>query len=77
MRYHEIASGMRVFVSSDEQAIINRASGENGVARDDLDERDRTIADQIVSKGLIRCMKTDGKVTYKAIAATDIWRDRI
>lgn len=75
MRYHEIASGMRVFVSAEEQSIIDRAA--DSVSWDDLDERDRTIAGTLVSKGLLRRRKSDGKVSYRAIAATDIWRDRI
>lgn len=76
MRYHEIASGMRMPVSGEEQAMLNRV-GEAGVAVDSLDDREHEVARLMVNRGLLtRFRDSDGAVAYRINSVRDIWRDR-
>lgn len=75
MRYFEIASGLRMPVSSEEQELIDQAHREP-LAKDDLDERGQEVARLMVSRGLLGQFQRDGRVFYRTNSANDIWRDR-
>jgi len=76
MRYHEIASGMRMPVSAEEQALLNRI-GEDGIAIDSLDEREHEVARLMVNRGLLtRFRDKEGALAYRNSSVKDIWRDR-
>jgi hypothetical protein len=73
MRYHEIASGLRLPVSGEEQELLNKAPFEI----DDLDERDAEVARLMVGRGVLhQTRKDDGGIIYKDSSAKDIWRGR-
>ncbi len=75
MRYHEIASGLRILLSSEEQDLLDRAEAD-GLARDAMGERDREVARLMVSRGLLhRRRSKDGNVFYRVNSAKDIWRE--
>ena len=75
MRYYEIASGLRLPVSFEEQVIIDKAA--NSLEADELDERSREVARLMVNRGLLnRLRNSDGKICFKVNSAKDIWRDR-
>lgn len=75
MRYWEIASGLRVPVSSEQQELIDLVqSGQN--RRDALDERWQQLAMEMVSQGLLRRVRdADGRTCFEVSSATDIWRE--
>jgi hypothetical protein len=75
MRYQEIASGLRIAVSCEEQELLDKAKGEP-FPKQDLDERDQELARLMVSKGILDQYLHDQQVFYHISSANDIWRDR-
>lgn len=63
MRFHEIASGLRIPVSGEEQALLNAAKS-GYVRRDDLGEREQEVARRMVSRGLLNRDRLDGAVIF-------------
>jgi hypothetical protein len=74
MRYAEIASGMRVHVSSEEQELLDVIGKE--IAQDNLDERGEELARQMIARGLVNRFKKDDKIFLRPNSMMDIWRDR-
>lgn len=74
MRYHEIASGLRVPLSGEEQDLIGHAN-HGVIARDDLDERDQELARLLVSRGVLDQVKHKDQVFYHVSSADDIGRE--
>lgn len=73
MRWHEIAGGIRVPLSQEERDIMKRAS-EGRIARADLDEREQEVARRMVSRGVLRRIKDDGKAYFEPEGSEDLWR---
>jgi hypothetical protein len=74
MRYHEIASGLRVALSCEEQDLIDKYAGEP-FSKDDLDEREQELARLMVSRGVLDQYPQDHTVYYHPSSVNDIWRD--
>jgi hypothetical protein len=74
MRYHEIASGLQVPLSCEEQELIDR-HGEP-IDKDSLDERERELARLMVSRGVLDQYPQDDHVYYHLSTPNDIWRSR-
>ena len=76
MRYHEIASGLRIPLSCEEQDLIDKSHA-GVIAKDDLDdERDAELARLLVSRGVLDQYRHDDQVFYHVNSTKDIWRDR-
>lgn len=73
MRYFEIAGGLRVHVSEEEQELIE-ASTHQTLDDDKLDERQQEVARKMVSRGLLIRHESDDKLYYTANGLPDIWR---
>jgi hypothetical protein len=71
MRYHEIASGMRVPVSAEEQQVLD-LSKDGVLKHDGLDERNQEVARTMVSRGLLN-RQNNG--IYKISSTAGIRRD--
>ena len=55
MRYFEIAGGLRVPLSGEEQKVLSIVQdNEGGVGKKEMDERQWEIGRQMVSRGLLR-----------------------
>ncbi len=75
MRYLEIASGVRVVVSSEEQSILDTANG--GIVKGlSNDPRKKELAHRMVGKGLLTLIKVDGKPVLAVNSINDIWRNK-
>lgn len=74
MRYHEIASGLRLAVSCEEQELLDKAEGEP-IEKDALDEREQELARLMVSRGVMDQYPHNGRVYYHLSSVNDIWRD--
>jgi hypothetical protein len=74
MRYFEIASGLKLPVSSEEAALL-RLLAKEPVKADSFNERQRELARLMRSRGAVDCFKHDGQIYYKASSANDIWRE--
>jgi len=73
MRYFEIASGIRIAVSKDEQNLIDMAS--NGPVReDDLDAHQVELAHRLTSRDILVRDETDNATTFKLNSMDDVWR---
>lgn len=74
MRFYEIASGVRIPVSEEEQAILDRAIEHGSLRQADLDERDGEVARKMVSRGLFDLDHDDQGEIYQPNSAADLWR---
>lgn len=75
MRYHEIASGLQIPLSCEEQDLIDRTKG-GPFEKDGLGEREQELARQMVSRGVLDQYPQDDRVFYHVSSVNDIWRDR-
>jgi len=75
MRYREVASGLRIPVSGEEQELLDK-SDHGVIAKDDLDERDAEVARLLVSRGVIVQYRHKDQVFYHISSPNDIWKDR-
>ncbi len=60
MRFFEITSGVRMPVSCEEQAILDKAAT-GALRKVDLDERDQEVARRMVTRGLLNRGRDDEK----------------
>jgi hypothetical protein len=74
MRYHEVASGLRMVLHGEDQDLLNHAK-DGVIAQEDLDERDREVARLLVSRGVLDQYKHNGAIFYHVSSAADIGRD--
>ena len=63
MRFHEIASGLRVPISGEEQAVL-RLTKSGPLRRDDLDDRQQEVARQMVKRGVLERGRIGGNVVF-------------
>jgi hypothetical protein len=75
MRYQEIASGLRIAVSCEEQELLDKKK-EKAFSKKGLDERELELARLMVSKGILDQYLHDQQVYYHVSSANDIWRNR-
>ena len=75
MRYHEIASGLRIPLSCEEQDLIDKNNA-GVISKDELEERDAELARLLVSRGVLDQYRHHDKVYYHVNSTKDIWRDR-
>lgn len=77
MRYHEIASGIRLPVYSEEQELLDIFPDSGLLLQNKItDERQEELARLMVSRGLLRKIVKNDNIYYKLNSATDIWKDR-
>jgi hypothetical protein len=74
MRYRDIA-GMQVPVYTEEQDLLDRAE-KAPLAKSQLDERERELIRQMISRGLMRYYRRNNETMYRTVSVNDIWRDR-
>lgn len=78
MRFIEIASGVTIPVSSEEDELLYRANATNDdtIIKADLDERQQEVARLMCSRGIFdRLRDKDGKIIYRVSSVTNIWTD--
>lgn len=76
MKFCEIASGFRVIVNKDEQAIIDDAEKNNGIVVGLNDEQKKQLVHVMIGKDLIKLIKIDNKPTLVINSIDYIWRDK-
>ena len=74
MRFHEIASGLRLPVSSEEQDILTRV-GETGLDVSTMDERGQEVARRMVSRGLLDAQDPKKPSHLSVNSTRNVWRD--
>ena len=75
MRFHEIASGLRVPVSSEEQRMLDRIAVD-GSNISDMDERSQEVARRMVSRGLLDAVGSGDEPKHLRVnSSRDIWRE--
>lgn len=73
MRYFEIAGGIRLQVSLEEQSLVDLAEKEI-LSDASLDERDQEMARTMVSRGIFNRLEKDGELYYQLNGLEDVWR---
>lgn len=73
MRYFEIAGGIRLQVSLEEQSLVDLAEKEI-LSDASLDERDQEMARSMVSRGIFNRLEKDGELYYQLNGLEDVWR---
>lgn len=76
MRFYEIKGGIQVPLSNEERRLLESVETEGQVLGEDLDERDRELARQLVVRGVFNMIENeDDSITYTVNKLEDIWRD--
>lgn len=66
MRYYEITSGMRIPVSSEESDILSMIEDAGHIFRETLDDRQKEVARQMVTRGILIRSRKDNKAVFSA-----------
>lgn len=66
MRAVEITSGVRVFVTGEENQVLEKVSSAGSIAKSELTERECYLANSLVQKSIITRKKINGKLYYRA-----------
>jgi hypothetical protein len=66
MRYFEIAGGIRLQLSQEEQNVLSTVEKSHRLPSEDMDERQEEIARQMVRRGLLNRVKVKDKEHYIA-----------
>lgn len=66
MRFAEIAQGFPVFITGEEQTVLEKIQSAQYIMKRNLSEREQVIANSLVTKSVIQRKKQDGKIFYKA-----------
>jgi hypothetical protein len=66
MKFTEIAGGIRVFTTVEENELLEKFSKEDKVFKNQLDDREQMIARKLVEKSILRRSKDkeDGKLYF-------------
>jgi hypothetical protein len=66
MKFTEIAGGIRVFTTLEENELLEKFSKEDKVFKNQLDDREQMIARKLVEKSILRRSKDkeDGKLYF-------------
>lgn len=73
MRAWELKSGINIYLSDEEADLVERILNNNEGSN--LNERDKVIANRLVSKGVLRRIEYKNHDEYKVIKRQDFWRD--
>jgi hypothetical protein len=74
MRFFEIASGLPVPVSEEEQQLLDLITEHQKIPGTALDERQLELARLMVSRGLLNRLIESNCVYYCANGLLDLWR---
>lgn len=66
MRWYEIAGGINIGISNEEQKIVDKISRNNYIFTEDLDDRECKIAKNLVHKGVLVRQTKEGRRVYVA-----------
>ena len=77
MRFIEIEGNLLMPISNEEMIIMERV-GSSGkpLAKKELNEREREIARQMVTRGLLNRIKIEDAIYFVQNTPEAIWRDR-
>lgn len=73
MRYFEITSGLRLYISAEEQRLLDMME-DSCIPASDLDERDEMLARRMVSRGILLSLKQDGDEVFAPNQDPNLWR---
>lgn len=65
MRFLEIVSGVRVPISGEEQQVLLKAEEHGSVAKGDLNDREKEVARNMVSRGLLRRYRHQDQTRFR------------
>lgn len=75
MKAIDLPSGFSTLISNEESLLLSKVAGHpDGLAKSALDEREQTVANNLVKKDVLTRVKTEGKLYYRAPDLRHIWR---
>jgi hypothetical protein len=75
MKFIDLSSGLRTYVSNEENALIKKIKETDNVAlKKDMNEREAQCASDLCKRGVLTRTKVKGKIHYVADDSHDIWR---
>ena len=75
MKTREIGGGLRVIVSEEEENLIKKIEKNKFCLKEILDEREKQLAFELTSKGILLRKKKDNKIGYKFNNVVDLYRN--
>jgi hypothetical protein len=75
MRYFEIMGGLQLPIDQEQSALITMIEEhDNYISEEILDERQLTLADNMVSRGILNRLQVSGKLYYETNKLEPTWR---
>ena len=75
MKALDLPSGFSTLISNEESMVLTKiVQHPQGMAKHLLDEREQTVARDLVKKDVLTRVKIDGKLYYRAPDMRHIWR---
>jgi DNA-binding NarL/FixJ family response regulator len=75
MRYREIAGGIRVYVSLEEDTLVQKILEAGQASKHSFTEREQEVARKLVSRGVLNRVKANNEIAYVVNSLQDLWRD--
>lgn len=75
MKFREIAGGLSIATSNEEELLIEKIGDETSFLGENLNEREQELARKMVSRGLLLQIEEKNKVRYLINDLEDIWRE--
>lgn len=75
MKTIELGSGLRTFVSNEENLLLEKIRSAGGtIGKANLSEREQVFAHELLKKGVLTRVKTQGKLFYRLDDTGQVWR---
>jgi len=74
MRYFEVAGGIDIVITEEEDSLVNKIKESSSVRRSKLNERDRIVAQRLVSRGVLNRKDIDEDAEYSVNSLNKVWR---
>lgn len=75
MKIIDILGGLRIAISEEEYLVIDQIKQKEKIYKRNLEERDQTLAGQLVTRGVLNRFKDDKGIYYIVNELQDVWRD--
>lgn len=65
MRFIEIQNGLPQQINNEESLVVDKIRSDSAIPKESLSEREKTIARNLTSRGVLRRFKIDDTLYYK------------
>lgn len=74
MRYFEVAGGINIYISEEEDFLVQKVKESSSIPHTKLNDREQLLAQRLVSRGVLNKMIIDEQSTYSVNSLNVAWR---